>query len=79
MEMYNYWLNRLKPLLKPNSKKNVLFLASDRIGKEYSHYDKKNISFLGSSCAISINPNTIIGSLDKKSEKSLKISYELNA
>lgn len=79
MEIYNFWLMRLKPLLKPNSTKNVLFLAADRIGKEYSHYDKKNISFLGSSCALSLNPNAIIDRLDKRSEKSLKITYELNA
>ncbi len=74
--IYNYWLNRLKPLLKPNGKKNILFLAADRVGEEYSYYDKKKFHFLGSSCGLSINPNAIIGSLDKKSEKTLKITYE---
>lgn len=74
--MYNFWLNRLLPILKPRSEKNVLFLAADRIGEEYSYYDKKNTNFLGSSCALSINPHQLIDRLDKSSEKTLKISYE---
>jgi hypothetical protein len=76
IEMYNYWFERLSPILKPRSQRNVLFLAADRIGQEYSYYDKKNIDFLGSSCAMSINPHELIDRLDKRSEKTLKISYK---
>lgn len=76
MDTYNFWLERLSPILKPKGQRNVLFLAADRIGQEFSYYDKKNIDFLGSSCAISINPHQLIDRLDKKSEKVLKISYK---
>jgi hypothetical protein len=74
-DIYNFWLDRLRPIYTPKSQRNVLFLAADRIGEEYSYYDKKKINFLGSSCALSINPHSVIDRLDKKSEKTLKISY----
>lgn len=77
IEIYNYWLNRLDPLLAPKSNKHILFLAADRVGVEYSYYDKKEITFMGGSCALSINPHKLVSKIDKKSEKVLKVEYEL--
>lgn len=73
--MYQYWLERLHPIIGKNQK-NILFLAADRVGREYSHYDKNDFNFLGASCALSINPVRLIDKLDKASEKVLKISYK---
>jgi hypothetical protein len=73
MKMYNYWLERLNPV----SKKHVLFLAADRVGPEYSYYDKEDIVFLGSSCALSLNPHQLIERLDKTKEAVLQVDYEL--
>lgn len=39
VDIYNYWLNRLTPILK--GKRNIYLLAADRVGREYSYYDKK--------------------------------------
>lgn len=41
--MYNYWLHRLGPLLagKGQDRQPVLFFVADRVGTEYSYYDKK--------------------------------------
>ena len=42
--MYNYWLHRLDPLLNHKNqplKQKILFLAADRVGKEYSYFDEK--------------------------------------
>jgi len=69
--MYNFWLERLSPI----SNKHVLFLAADRIGPEYSYYDKKNITFLGSSCALTLNPHRLINQLDKTKEAVLQVGY----
>ena len=57
-------LNRKNQPLKPP----VLFLAADRVGTEYSYYDKKDAHFFGSSCAMMLNPPYLISRLGKKDE-----------
>lgn len=75
-EIYNYWLDRLRPVLK--GKRDVSFLAADRVGSEYSHYDKKQICFMGGSVAISLKPpNVVVESVDKKMERYLKVTVDL--
>jgi hypothetical protein len=74
--MYNYWIERLRPLLdlgKTKTKISCLFLAADRVGKEYSFYDQKYIDFFGGSCAIHLNPNYVIRCLPKCKEGYLMI------
>lgn len=56
-----------------NSKRTTLFLAADRVGKEYDVFAKKETMFYGSSCAIMINPFKIIKNLDIVSEGYLLI------
>ena len=73
IEMVNYWLYRLKPLLKPTSTKNLCFLAADRVGKEYVYCEKKEGYFLGFSCALSINPHVLLDNLDRDNEAVLKV------
>ena len=58
-EIYNYWLERLAPLLKPFSEKMRYFIGADRAGKEYSYYDKKDQHFLGSSATVSYTHLTL--------------------
>lgn len=77
MQIYNYWAYRLKPVLKPSSTKNVLFLAADRVGTEYGFFNKEYTCFMGGSCAISFNPNVLVDRLDKKKETTLKVTYPL--
>jgi len=59
---FNYWIHRLQPVLL--NKQTFLFLASDRVGKEYDFFAKKKITFYGSSCAIMFHPTKIIKNLD---------------
>lgn len=79
--MYNYWLHRMRPLISVTSqgdiKPPVLFFAADRVGQEYSFYDKKNTHFFGSSCAIHLNPPYVIQKLSKLDEGYLMIESKL--
>lgn len=79
--MYNYWLHRMRPLLSVSSQNNIkseaLFLAADRVGTEYSFYDKKDTQFFGSSCAIHLNPPYLIQKLSKLDEGYLMIEGKL--
>ena len=70
MNLINYWLNRLEPLVNSIKKKGVVkpfkkwgFFHAGRIGKEFK------VNFHGSSCAIIVNnqnKNELLGYLDKK-------------
>jgi len=75
--IYNYWLDRLRPILKPNSNRKRLFLVANRVGEEFSFYDKKNFWFMGSSCAITINPTYLVDRLDKDQESYLLVKMSL--
>lgn len=78
--MYEYWIHRLTPILnkkKENSKPPILFLAADRVGTEYSYFDKKNTHFFGSSCGLMLNPPYLISRLGKKDEGYLLIDGKL--
>ena len=69
LAMYNYWLHRLTPLISKKNEapmKPIMFLAADRVGTEYSYFDKKDTHFFGSSCAIMLNPPYIVQKLGKK-------------
>ena len=79
LAMFNYWMHRLQPLLKGEGKRPVLFLAADRVGSEYSYFDKKETHFFGSSCGIMLNPNYIVQKLGKKEEGYLLIEASLPA
>lgn len=61
----NYWLWRLYPLV--NRKENpvtrkFVFLCADKVGKD----DKT--TYVGTTCAIKVNPVQLVKNLDKKSE-----------
>ena len=78
--MYNYWLHRLSPMLNKKNeplKPPALFLAADRVGTEYSYYDKKDTHFFGSSCGIMLNPPYLVGRLGKKDEGYLLVEAKL--
>ena len=80
LAMYNYWLHRLTPLLSVKNqppKKPILFLAADRVGTEYSYFDKKDTHFFGSSCAIMLNPCYVVQKLSKKDEGYLLVENNL--
>ena len=82
LAMYNYWLHRLRPLITITSqnkiKDEVIFFAADRVGTEYSYYDKKDCQFFGSSCAIHINPPYVIQKLSKLDEGYLMVDGKLS-
>jgi hypothetical protein len=54
-----------------------LFLVSDRVGTEYSFFDKKDVHFFGSSCAMMLNPPYVVGRLGKKDEGYLFVEGKL--
>jgi hypothetical protein len=56
-DIQNYWLNRLEPLLAPNSTKRRYLVTANRVGKEYSFHEKKEQWFIGSSSVLSVNPH----------------------
>ena len=66
MNIYNYWMFRLRPILAAEKKQQLLFLAADRVGFEYSYFDKQDVHFFGGSCAIMLNPTYLIRNLGKK-------------
>lgn len=70
-------MHRMRPLVSIKShniiKDPMIFFAADRVGKEYSYYDKKEAQFFGSSCAIHINPPYIIQKLSKVDEGYLMV------
>lgn len=61
MEIINYWISRLAPILKKSTKK-VYLCTSNRIGKE------NETSFIGSSCILQLSTNlkllTYMNSID---------------
>lgn len=67
----------MRPLLSVTSQKiersPVLFFAADRVGREYSYYDKKETQFFGSSCALHLNPPYLIQKLSKLDEGFLMV------
>ena len=71
MEMLNYWLERLTPIVN-KGKKTKYFLAADRTGKE------KTSTFIGCSCAIKISPNVeIIDNFDKIKQGVLQVKLNI--
>ena len=50
---------------------------ANRVGEEYSFYEKKNFWFMGSSCAITINPTLVLDRLGKADEGVLKVEVSL--
>lgn len=75
----DYWIGRLKPLIDATPKKNVLFLCSDKVGKEKCYALEKDkvveIQFIGSSCVSSINPSETKGTLERIEERALTVTY----
>ena len=70
-------MDRLQPLLKPHCQKKRVLLVANRVGEEYSFYEKKNFWFIGSSCAITINPTLVLDRLGKADEGVLKVEVSL--
>lgn len=78
-DIYNYWLGRLRPLVKAADKKNVCVLVANRVGSEYSHHDKEQIWFMGGSCLLSIHPHAVLACIDKTTEQLIHKTIRLPA
>lgn len=71
----------MRPMISVSSQNDikppVVFFAADRVGREYSFYDKKDTQFFGSSCAIHLNPPYVIQKLSKLDEGYLMVETKL--
>jgi len=63
----SYWMSRMSPMLKPNYKKDWLFICSDRVGKD------GDTLFNGCSCVIKLQELKLIQCLSKDKEEAILI------
>lgn len=73
MQLLNYWVGRMKPLIKDSTRKKRYFMAADRIGEE------RGIRYMGNSCVLELGPECkLLARLGRYPEDVLKYSLRID-